>query len=186
MVPVSSSSSHESYLYLMIKVYPDGVFTPYLNSLQMGENISVSGPEGTFSLRPLRDVTHLYLLAGGTGFTPMVRLISLALREVDTIRTTKLLFFNKQEEDILWRCQLDDLAANDERFQVEYILSEPSASWTGRKGRVDETLLNDLLLRPHGSKCYVCVCGPSAFTEQTLGLLKQLCFSEEECHAFKG
>ncbi|XP_014880903.1 cytochrome b5 reductase 4 isoform X3 [Poecilia latipinna] len=86
MVPVSSSSSHESYLYLMIKVYPDGVFTPYLNSLQMGENISVSGPEGTFSLRPLRDVTHLYLLAGGTGFTPMVRLISLALREVDTIR----------------------------------------------------------------------------------------------------
>ncbi|XP_014834347.1 PREDICTED: cytochrome b5 reductase 4-like [Poecilia mexicana] len=99
----------------------------------------------------------------------MVRLISLALREVDTIRTTKLLFFNKQEEDILWRCQLDDLAANDERFQVEYILSEPSASWTGRKGRVDETLLNDLLLRPHGSKCYVCVCGPSAFTEQTLG-----------------
>ncbi|XP_008431082.1 cytochrome b5 reductase 4 isoform X2 [Poecilia reticulata] len=186
LVPVSSPSSHESDLYLMIKIYPNGVFTPYLNSLQMGENISVSGPEGTFSLRLLRDVTHLYLLAGGTGFTPMVRLISLALREVDTIRTTKLLFFNKQEEDILWRCQLDDLAANDERFQVEHILSEPSASWTGRKGRVDETLLNDLLIRPHGSKCYVGVCGPSAFTEQTLGLLKQLCFSEEECHAFKG
>lgn len=51
-----------------------------------GKNISVSGPEGTFSLRPLRDVTHLYLLAGGTGFTPMVRLINLALRDVDTIR----------------------------------------------------------------------------------------------------
>ncbi|MEQ2162922.1 Cytochrome b5 reductase 4, partial [Goodea atripinnis] len=80
-----------------------------------GENISISGPDGTFSLRPLRDVTHLYLLAAGTGFTPMARLISLALRETDTISRTKLLFFNKREEDILWRCRLDDLAANEER-----------------------------------------------------------------------
>ncbi|KAM4735856.1 cytochrome b5 reductase 4 isoform 2-T2 [Anableps anableps] len=186
LVASSPPSSHESDLYLMIKVYPDGVFTPYLNSLQIGENISIGGPEGTFSLRPLRDATHLYLLAAGTGFTPMVRLISLALQEVDTISTTKLLFFNKQEEDILWRCQLDDLAANEERFQVEYVLSEPSDSWTGRKGRVDETLLNEFLIRPDGSRCYVCVCGPSAFTAQTVGLLKQLCFSEEEWHAFQG
>lgn len=186
LLAASPPSSHEPGLYLMIKVYPDGVFTPHLNNLEIGENISVSGPEGTFSLRPLRDVTHLYLLAAGTGFTPMARLISLALREFDTISTTKLLFFNKREEDILWRSQLDDLAADEQRFQVEYILSEPSDSWTGRKGRVDETMLNELLIRPDGSKSYVCVCGPSAFTEQTIGLLKQLGFSEEECHAFQG
>ncbi|XP_047217981.1 cytochrome b5 reductase 4 isoform X3 [Girardinichthys multiradiatus] len=186
LVAVSPSSSHKSDLHLMIKVYPDGVFSPYLNSLQIGENISISGPDGTFSLRPLRDVTHLYLLAAGTGFTPMARLISLALREIDTISRTKLLFFNKREEDILWHCRLDDLAANDERFQVEYVLSEPPGSWTGRKGRVDETMLREFLIRPDGSRCYVCVCGPSAFTEQTTGLLKQLGFSEEECHAFQG
>lgn len=52
----------------------------------VGDHISVSGPEGTFSLRPLRDVTHLYLLAAGTGFTPMARLIRLAIQEMDNIR----------------------------------------------------------------------------------------------------
>ncbi|XP_024119482.1 cytochrome b5 reductase 4 isoform X1 [Oryzias melastigma] len=70
----------------MIKVYPDGVFTQHLNSLQTGDHISVSGPEGSFSLRLLRDVTHLFLLAAGTGFTPMARLIRFSLQEIDTVR----------------------------------------------------------------------------------------------------
>ncbi|KAL7394134.1 hypothetical protein ABVT39_021208 [Epinephelus coioides] len=186
LAAASHHSSQESDLYLMIKVYPDGVFTPHLNSLHIGDCISVSGPEGPFSLRPLRDVTYLYLLAAGTGFTPMARLIQLAQQDIDTIRTTKLLFFNRREEDILWRCELDELAANSERFQVQYVLSDPCESWTGLKGRVDESMLKDFLKRPDGSKCYVCVCGPTAFTELTIGLLKQQGFSEEELHAFQG
>ncbi|XP_041844761.1 cytochrome b5 reductase 4 [Melanotaenia boesemani] len=185
LVAAPHPPSQDSDLYLMIKVYPDGVFTPYLNSLHVGDHISVSGPEGAFSLRPLRDVTNLYLLAAGTGFTPMARLITLALQDFDTIRQTKLLFFNRREEDILWQHELEELAA-DERFQVENVLSEPSDSWTGRKGRVDEALLNEVLTRPDGSKCLVCVCGPAAFTKITMGLLKQLGFSEEELHAFQG
>lgn len=55
------------------------------------------------------------------------------------------------------------------RFQVEHVLSEPSERWTGRKGPVNEPILTELLSRPDGSKCYVCVCGPAAFTELTLG-----------------
>ncbi|KAM9851616.1 cytochrome b5 reductase 4 isoform 2-T2 [Aulostomus maculatus] len=179
-------SSQEPDLYLMIKVYPDGVFSSHLDSLYAGDHISVSGPEGSFSLRPLRDVTVLYLLAAGTGFTPMARLIRLALAEIGSIRKTKLLFFNRREEDILWRRELDELAAHEERFQVEYVLSEPSDSWSGRKGRVEESMLKDFLVRPDGSKCYVCVCGPAAFTELTVGFLKQQGFSEEELHAFQG
>ncbi|XP_040900633.1 cytochrome b5 reductase 4 isoform X2 [Toxotes jaculatrix] len=186
LTSASLRSSQESDLYLMIKVYPDGVFTQHLNSLQPGDHISVSGPEGTFAVRPLRDVTDLYLLAAGTGFTPMTRLIQLAQQELDTIRKTRLLFFNRREEDILWRSELDQLAANNERFQVEYVLSEPCEGWTGKRGRVDESMLQDFLDRPEGSRCYVCVCGPTAFTELTVGLLKQQGFSEGELHAFCG
>lgn len=32
------------------------------------------------------------------------------------LRKTKLLFFNRREEDILWRSELDELAANNERY----------------------------------------------------------------------
>ncbi|KAG7233179.1 hypothetical protein INR49_007385 [Caranx melampygus] len=182
----SHHSSQESDLYLMIKVYPDGVLTQHLNSLSTGDHISVSGPEGTFTPRPLRDVTHLYLLAAGTGFTPMARLFGLALQDIDTIRSIRLLFFNRREEDILWRCELDQLAADNERFQVEYVLSEPCESWSGRRGRVDESMLQEFINRPDGSRCYACVCGPTAFTELTIGLLTQQGFSDMELHAFQG
>ncbi|CAG6016102.1 unnamed protein product [Menidia menidia] len=186
LVAASPPSPQGSDLYLMIKVYPDGVFTPYINSLNIGERISVSGPEGNFSLRPLRDITSLYLLAAGTGFTPMARLIHLALHSSESIRLTKLLFFNRREEDILWRRELDELAASSDRFQVEYVLSEPSDGWTGRRGRVDQAMLDGTLERTDGSRSYACVCGPSAFTEIATGLLKQLGVGEEELHAFQG
>lgn len=187
-VPQHNSTPQETGpdLFLMVKVYLDGVFTPYLNNLSIGDQLSVSSPDGPFSLRPLCDVTHLYLLAAGTGFTPMARLIRLALEDLDKLRKTKLIFFNRKERDILWRSELDGLAAQEERFQVEYVLSEPCNRWTGRKGRVDAAMLGDFLDRPEGSKCYVCVCGPSPFTELTVGLVKQQGFSEEEIHAFLG
>ncbi len=38
-------------------------------------------------MRLLRDVTHLYMLAAGTGFTPMARLIQLALQDIASIRS---------------------------------------------------------------------------------------------------
>uniref|UniRef100_A0A8C7CH80 Cytochrome b5 reductase 4 n=2 Tax=Oncorhynchus kisutch TaxID=8019 RepID=A0A8C7CH80_ONCKI len=182
----STQGTAATDIFLMIKVYPDGVLTPHLNNLNIGDHLSVSSPDGPFSLRLLREVTHLYLLAAGTGFTPMARVIRLALQDLGSLRKTKLMFFNKQERDILWHSELDGLAAEDERFQVEYILSEPCDGWAGRKGRVEASMLTDFLVRPEGSKVFVCVCGPSAFTELTVGLVRQHCFSEEEIHVFQG
>lgn len=51
-----------------------------------GASVAISGPEGPFTLRSLRDVTHLYLLAAGTGFTPMARLLCLALQDLPSVR----------------------------------------------------------------------------------------------------
>lgn len=180
------ASPQDRDLYLMIKVYPDGLFTPHFHSILPGGSISVSGPEGSFSLRPLRDVTHLFLIAAGTGFTPMARLIHTALRDVQSIRKTKLLFFNRTEEDILWRSELDELAATEERFEVQYVLSEPAQSWSGTTGRINEALLRETVSKSDGSKGFACVCGPSAFTELAMGFLKQLSFEEQELHAFQG
>lgn len=186
LAEAAQQSSPESDLFLIIKIYPDGVLSSHLNSLNTGDHISVSGPEGSFSPRPLRDVTHLYLIAAGTGLTPMARLIRLAILEMETIRGIKLLFFNRQEKDILWRCELDKLAAAVQRFQVEYVLSEPGESWDGQRGHVDETLLRDFIQRPEDARCHVCVCGPTAFNDVAMGLLRQQGFSEEQLYAFQG
>ncbi|XP_027005817.2 cytochrome b5 reductase 4 [Tachysurus fulvidraco] len=185
MPQIQSSNTLSSEVYLMIKVYPDGVFTQHLDNLDIGASVSMSGPEGPFTVRSLRDVTHLYLLAAGTGFTPMARLLCLVLQDLPSVRKTKLMFFNRQEKDILWYSQLEQLCAEDERFQVEYVLSEPVGSWTGKKGRIDATMLQAFLERSTDSKCFVCVCGPTGFTELAVQLVKQQGFSEKEIHAFK-
>ena len=40
-----------------------------------GDRISVSSYEGTFNIARLRECSCLVMLAAGTGFTPMVRLM---------------------------------------------------------------------------------------------------------------
>uniref|UniRef100_A0A9J7Y685 Cytochrome b5 reductase 4 n=1 Tax=Cyprinus carpio carpio TaxID=630221 RepID=A0A9J7Y685_CYPCA len=184
--PSRSSAEMASDLHLMIKMYPDGLLTSHLANLPIGSSLSVGGPEGSFTMRILRDVTHLYMLAAGTGFTPMARLIRLAFQDLTSIRKTKLMFFNRQERDILWCSQLDELCSKEERFEVEYVLSERADSWKGRRGRIDACMLQNFLERPEDSKCLVCVCGPTGFTELAVQLVKELDFSEEEIHIFQG
>lgn len=52
LVAASHHPSQESDLYLMIKVYPDGMLTPHLNSLHVGKSqpvCYVSKGEGRYS-----------------------------------------------------------------------------------------------------------------------------------------
>lgn len=66
------------------QVYSDGVLTPILDKLPVSSVVEVSLPEGIFSHDQLTTATstalHLVLLAAGTGLTPMVRLMLLALK----------------------------------------------------------------------------------------------------------
>ncbi|NWT24640.1 NB5R4 reductase, partial [Cardinalis cardinalis] len=173
------------HIYLMIKIYSHGLFTQALDHLQIGDYISVSNPEGNFKKSQVQTSEDLLLLAGGTGFTPMVKLLNLALTEVSCLRTVKLIFFNKTEDDILWRNQLEQLALKDERFEVQFILSQPSKDWIGKQGKISPSLLSEFVKRSRrDSKVLICICGPAPFTEQGVQYLKDLGYSQEEIHAF--
>ncbi|NXG36403.1 NB5R4 reductase, partial [Dromaius novaehollandiae] len=161
-------SCHDSAnIYLMIKIYSCGLFTQALDHLQIGDCISISNPEGNFKKSQVQALEDLFLLAAGTGFTPMVKLLNFALSEVSSLRTAKLIFFNKTEDDILWRNQLEQLALKDERFEVQFVLSEPARDWVGKQGRISSSLLSGFLKRSRkDSKVLICICGPTPFTEQ--------------------
>ncbi|NXY20003.1 NB5R4 reductase, partial [Atrichornis clamosus] len=161
-------SHHDGvHIYLMIKIYSSGLFTQALDHLQIGDYIFVSNPEGNFKKSQVQTSEDLLLLAGGTGFTPMVKLLNFALTEVHCLRTVKLIFFNKTENDILWRNQLEQLALKDERFEVQFILSQPTKDWVGKQGRISSSLLSEFVKRSRrDSKVLICICGPTPFTEQ--------------------
>ncbi|NXW00754.1 NB5R4 reductase, partial [Fregetta grallaria] len=156
-----------AHIYLMIKIYSCGLFTQALDHLQIGDYISVSNPEGKFKKSQVQTSEDLFLLAAGTGFTPMVKLLNFALTEVSCLRTAKLIFFNKTEDDILWRNQLEQLALKHERFEVQFILSQPTKDWVGKQGKISSSLLSEFVKRSRkDSKVLICICGPTPFTEQ--------------------
>ncbi|XP_064507176.1 cytochrome b5 reductase 4 isoform X1 [Pseudopipra pipra] len=180
------TSHHDGvHIYLMIKIYSCGLFTQALDHLQIGDYVSVSNPEGNFKKSRVQATEDLILLAGGTGFTPMVKLLNFALTEVSCLRTAKLIFFNKTEDDILWRNELEQLALKDERFEVQFILSQPTKDWVGKQGKISSSLLSEFVKRSRkDSKVLICICGPTPFTEQGVQYLKNLGYSQEEIHAF--
>ncbi|NXG79429.1 NB5R4 reductase, partial [Baryphthengus martii] len=161
-------SHHDgAHIYLMIKIYSSGLFTQALDHLEIGDYVSVSNPEGNFKKSQVQTSEDLFLLAAGTGFTPMVKLLNFTLTEVSCLRTVKLIFFNKTEDDILWRNQLEQLALKDQRFEVQFILSQPTKDWVGKQGKISSSLLSEFVKRSRkDSKVLICICGPTPFTEQ--------------------
>ncbi|XP_021096396.1 cytochrome b5 reductase 4 isoform X1 [Heterocephalus glaber] len=158
---------NNKYIYFLIKIYPAGLLTPELDHLQIGDFVSVSGPEGNFKKSRLQELEDLFLVAAGTGFTPMVKILNYALSNIPSLRKLKLMFFNKTEDDIIWRNQLEKLAFKDKRFDVEYVLSAPTSEWNGKQGHISPALLSGFLKRSfEKSRVLLCICGPTPFIEQ--------------------
>ncbi|XP_032131255.1 cytochrome b5 reductase 4 isoform X6 [Sapajus apella] len=150
-----------------------------------GDFVSMSSPEGTFKISEFQELEDLFLLAAGTGFTPMVKILNYALTDIPTLRKVKLMFFNKTEDDIIWRSQLEKLAFKDKRLDVEFVLSAPTSEWNGKQGHISPALLSEFLKRNlDKSRVLVCICGPVPFTEQGIRLLHDLNFSKNEIHSF--
>ncbi|EPB73589.1 oxidoreductase NAD-binding domain protein [Ancylostoma ceylanicum] len=169
----------------IIKIYPQGICTPCLEKLEVGDTIEISEPVGNADLSLWIDPGNkLLMLAAGTGLTPMVNVLSIRLRKmVDqglSVSNTHLLLFNKNERDIV-----DDdwlpMKWKDARVNVEHILSEPSKEWTGRSGRIRA----DMLPRANDS-LRVLMCGPDGFTQSAVKLLCDAGYKSENIHIFQG
>src|SRR5262249_18778502 len=82
---MANTSARESgQLEFIIKVYPDGLFSQFLNSeLKVGDRLELTGPFGVFALRDAPD-TDLVFVGGGAGLAPILCLLrSMAERGID-------------------------------------------------------------------------------------------------------
>jgi ferredoxin-NADP reductase len=65
------SSADAPFLEFLIKVVPDGCLTPHLNEQNVGDELEIDGPYGSFVLHTPEDKNLKYLfLATGTGIAP--------------------------------------------------------------------------------------------------------------------
>ena len=177
-----TSSDHDlGYFDLVIKVYrsnehpkfPDGgKMSQHLDSLQVGDCITVKGPvghveylgRGKYLLNgEEKFATAFNLLAGGTGITPCYQIIKAILRDPEDTTRVSLVYGNTTEGDILLWEELDKMA-KDDRFNVWYTLTSPPRDWTYSSGFISLDMCKDHLL-PHADSAVACMCGPPPMIE---------------------
>ncbi|KAH9946681.1 NADH-cytochrome b5 reductase [Amylocystis lapponica] len=155
----TSSDDDLGHFDLLIKAYEKGNISRYVSLLKIGDNIRVKGPKGQFKYHPSLS-THIGMIAGGTGITPMLQIIRAALKNPLDRTKLSLIYANVNIEDILLKKELDQLAASHaNRFTVFYVLNNAPEGWTGGVGFVSKEQI-EKYMPPTSDNNKVLMCGP--------------------------
>lgn len=123
---------------LLIRVVPQGPLSQRLASLRPGDEVAFRGPTGR-SMVPPDDDRALELFATGTGVAPFYSLAR-NLLVGGYAQPIRLWWGLRLAEDICLTDELDALASAHPNFSYQVTLSQPTAEWTGLRGRVGESV----------------------------------------------
>jgi propane monooxygenase reductase subunit len=166
----SMASLPAGNLEFVIKVYPDGKFSRLLDTeLKAGDEVSLQGPFGAFTLRDGYD-DDIVFVGGGAGLAPILSLLR-ALAAAGSTRNIRFYYGARAARDL---CFLDELRALSlPNFTFVPALSEPSAGedWTGETGFV-----TDVVERHEAdlSGAHAYLCGPPPMVDAAMSLLSAL------------
>lgn len=189
---LTDESGFMKSLFFIIKLYPNGMLTSKIGQLKIGDSVDISDYQTVdFDIEAhVLNPKHWFLFAAGTGITPFCRTISYLLNQNESnVKSVNLVFFNKNQNDIIWRDQFDDLSKKyDSRFKVTHVLSEepqlpPTSSnfkpWLGKRGKVNKDLFAELVDSYSPDELQLLVCGPKAFTQLTKSIATELNLNEK-------
>jgi propane monooxygenase reductase component len=174
---MANTSARESrQLEFIIKVYPDGLFSEYLDKqLQVGDRLTVTGPFGVFTLRDAPD-TDLIFVGGGAGMAPILCLLrSMAERGID--RKAVYYYGARRRGDLLLEDELRALEQTIPNFRYVPALSDEE--WEGENG-----LITDVVSRsePALARAHAYICGPPPMVEAAVPLLTRLGVPEKHVY----
>jgi ferredoxin-NADP reductase len=160
----SIASAPGEPLAITVEVLADGEVSPYLvEEVRAGDRFEIRGPIGGYFVWD-GGVGPLLLVGGGSGVVP---LMSMARHRAATGDETpvRLLYSSRSYEDVIYRAELDELAAHRDGLEVFYTLtrSQPEG-WTGYARRIDEDLLREVAW-PAADRPHVFVCGSTRFVD---------------------
>lgn len=168
-----SSAPHEQYLAITVKEerYLSGrtAYPPLLSPILVfrtypGTRMVVTGFGGPYVLpEDIETRTdHLVHVCAGSGIVPNMSILKHALRERPRLRHT-LIYGNKTRADIIFRRQLEELAAESpDRLEIVHALSREKPSEMPHARVVEGRVTADLLRRhvPDPTAVEFFVCGP--------------------------
>jgi propane monooxygenase reductase subunit len=176
---MANTSSRDGRLEFVIKVYPDGLFSHFLDTtLAVGDQLQLTGPYGVFTLREGDD--DLVFIGGGAGMAPILSLLR-SMAERGLARKATYYYGARGRRDLCFEDELRALEDTLPGFQYIPALSEPAPDedWDGETGLITDVVKRhaDGLARVHAY-----VCGPPPMVEAALPLLATLGVAEKRIY----
>ena len=93
------------------------------------------------------------------------------LLEKKTARTLYLVFGNRFDDDIIYREEWEEMAAENKNLKLLFTLSRPTPAWKGHKGYVQDQIAS-FVPKPTEKDFYICGLSPmiNAVQEKLLSL----------------
>jgi ferredoxin-NADP reductase len=171
---IASAPGADERLAITVERLDDGEVSPYLaGELGVGDSIELRGPIGGYFVWDVAGGGPLLLVAGGSGVCPLMAMLRHRATTGSTV-PTRLLYSSRSFGDIIYRTELDQLAAADSDLQVFHTLTRiQPPDWTGYRRRIDTGMLADVAWPPRDEPLAF-VCGPTPLVESVAEALVNL------------
>ena len=141
---LANAPHRDEMLELHIRHVEGGEFTGHVfDGMQLGDEIKLEGPLGSFHLREDSE-RPILLVGGGTGFAPLKGIVEHAFAE--NLKNEMHLYWGARAEKDLYLNELPtSWAAINGHFHYVPVLSQPEegSGWSGRTGWVHEAVAAD-------------------------------------------
>jgi ferredoxin-NADP reductase len=166
-----ASAPEDRRLVLTVDRLDDGEVSPYLTDVLMaGDELEFRGPIGGYFAWEEGDGGPLLLVGGGSGVVPLMAMIRHRAAAGSDV-PARLLYSSRSYEEIIYREELDRLAAQDGSLGVIHTLtrSRPEG-WGGYGRRIDAGMLQEVAWSPDENPLAF-VCGPTSLVEEAAAAL---------------
>ncbi len=169
-----ASAPESDHLMLSVERIEEGEVSPYLaGEARMGDKFELRGPIGGYFVWTIATGGPLFLIAGGSGVAPLMAMLRHRAAQKSTIPAT-LLFSSRTYDDIIYRAEMERLAAADPHLKIVHTLTRGQpAGWTGPSRRIDSEMLVSEGFAPD-AKPHIYICGPTALVESSARALLAL------------
>lgn len=160
---IASSPHQKQWIELTIKKQEGGLVSNYLHDVaRAGDLISARGPYGKFIFTGNLS-RSVILIAGGVGITPLLSILRY-LHHVSWQGNISLLVSAKTQNDLLFTDEIGEISKSLKNMTVHTTLTrEESNSWHGRRGRIDQSIIQNITENEIDAEVFVC--GPKSMAD---------------------
>lgn len=169
---ISSAPNQTGYYDLTVRRIEDGFVSTYLlDDAKTGDSFQSTSPSGQFHHNPLFHGDNLVFIAGGSGITPFMSMIR-EVADKDLDRRVHLIYGSRNEDDIVFKEELEQRSKEHQNLTITTVISEPSKGYSGVTGFITADLIKDLVKDFKDKMFYVC--GPEVMYTFVLAELAKL------------